>query len=140
MSGRRETDIRIIFTEAETILSAGREHAVGLRNALGCQVIQHDTDIGFIASRHPAFESFGAKPRIDAGVKTLSRSLFVSGCSVDLTGKEKVIDLLRFKRTLQIARIVLVIFNRVTRPHQISIFQSFHSMNHFDLNIERKTG
>ena len=61
---------------------------------------------------------------IDTGKQTLGGSLFVAGGAVDLACQEQTLDLLGLHRDRELARIVEVVLDSVTRTRNHGIFKA----------------
>ena len=84
----RETQIRIVFAQHQTILRAAGEHAIRLGRAARNQIINQHADIGLVAARVPRRFILHAQRGVDARDNALRRSLFVAGGAVDLAREE----------------------------------------------------
>ena len=69
--------------------------------------------------------------------QSLRRRFFVTRGAIDLPSKKQAANLPGFKTALETARIEVIIFNAVTGPHDVGIFQASHGMHHFHLGIKR---
>ena len=75
---------------------------------------------------------------IHTGNQTLRSSLFISGGTIDLSGKIKIPDSLQLKSRLKLGRVKVVIFHCIGRSVDLGIFKTLDSMQCIHLNIERK--
>ena len=72
--------------------------------------------------------------------RPLRRSLFISGCAIDLSGKKQSLDRLGLKRTFQRARIEIVVFDRIAGPGDVRVFQPLDGSHQLNLHVERQAG
>ena len=62
--------------------------------------------------------------RVDARYQTLAAGFFISGRTINLSGKEEVLDLLRLQVMIQLCRIEEIVFNRISRTINLHITKS----------------
>ncbi|SPQ22372.1 7393466b-ccd2-4a43-a0a5-5beb1b3a10ff [Thermothielavioides terrestris] len=84
---RGQPHVGVVRPGAEAELGAGREHAVGLRDALGDEVVDHDADVGVRAGE--------------------------PGRAVDLAGEVEPTDGLGLEAALEAARVDVVVLDAV---------------------------
>src|SRR5207237_10210022 len=94
--------------------------------------------IGFIALRIPGSLVCREKRRIQSGEKPLGCGLFVPRGAVDLAGEEQAPKRLRLKRSMEVARIEIVVLDGVSRPHDVSVLQPADRVHQVELNVERQ--
>ncbi len=115
--------IGIVGAQGQPVLGARREHAVRLGDAARHQIVDHHAEIALGAIEH----DLARRPRPRGGVETrhksLRGSLFVAGRAVDLAGQEQPGAALGLERGAQLARIDMVVFDRVAGPHHAGLFQ-----------------
>ena len=76
--------------------------------------------------------------RIDSCHQPLGCRFLISGRAVHLTCHEKSIDLFHLQRRLQLCRVKEIIFDSISRPVYLHLFQSFDRMKGIQLNLQRK--
>src|SRR5262249_14405327 len=81
---RSQTLIRIVRTQRESILSARREHAIGLAHTTRDEIVDQHTEIAISAIEHMPFATAGATRCIQSRNESLRCSFFVSSRAVDL--------------------------------------------------------
>ncbi len=140
-SERRQPLIGVVGPEPQPELGAGRKHAVGLGHAAGHQVVDHDAEIA-VGPRHDEFTAAAARRqrRIDPRDDPLRAGLLVSRRAVDLPGQEKPRQRLHLERRLQLARIDVVVFDRVARPLDSHLLQARHRAQKRLLHLGRQRG
>jgi hypothetical protein len=115
--------VRVVGAQREAIFGARGEHTVRLGDAARDQIVDHDAEVALGAVEH----DFGRVPCPRGGVETrhkpLRRSLFVARGAVDLTGQEQAAHALGFQRGDQLARVHVVVFDRVAGPDHAGLFQ-----------------
>ena len=80
----------------------------------------------------------GQRRRVETCKKSLCRSLFVACGAVDLAGEKQSAQTFRLQRRLQFARIDVIVFDRVARPHELRILQTGNRRNECVLNFFRQ--
>src|SRR5260370_42343621 len=63
----RQTQVRVVLAQRQTILGAAGEHAVRLGRTAGDEVIHQHADVSFAALRAPGFAAAGQERSVDAG-------------------------------------------------------------------------
>ena len=74
--------------------------------------------------------------RIDTGEDSLRRRFLVAGRAIDLPRKEQARDRLRFQRRFQVARVVVVVLDGVTRAQDMRLLQPPYAAHELDLHIQ----
>ena len=87
-----QTHVGIVLPEQNAVFSSRRKHTVRLVHSLCHQVVDKDTDIGFVASQNKRLATMTVDVCVDAGNDALAACLFISGSAVHLSGKEQVLD------------------------------------------------
>ena len=106
--------VRVVGPEAEAILGPRREHAIGLGDATGHEIVDHDADVGLRAGERNRVTATGAAGRIEAGHEPLRGCFLVTRRPVDLSGQEKSPAMRFVSRTgLQFAGIDEIILDRI---------------------------
>ena len=102
MGQRRETAVGVVVPQQQPIFGAAGEHAVGLVDAAGDEIIDQHADVRLIAVEDERLAAGKSEGRIGAGHESLSGGFLVAGGAVDLTGEVQTGDVLRFERRLQL--------------------------------------
>src|SRR5688572_27623967 len=122
----RQPELGAAMVEEQPILCATREHPVWLVRAPRHQVIDQYPNVSLMATDQQRRRSPRLVRGVGSGDETLGRSFFVAGRSVNLPGKKQSLDLLRFERGIQLGGRREIVFDRVGRPKQLSVFESRH--------------
>ena len=93
-----KASVGVVAAERETVLGPTGEHAVGLVDTAGHEVVDHHAQIGFFAAEHEWFLALQAEHRVRAGEQALPAGLFVAGGAVDLPGEVEPRYVLSFQR------------------------------------------
>src|SRR5687767_10269563 len=109
----RKAQVGVVLTQQQTIFRATREHSIRLARAARDEIVDEHADVGFVATRPPRRAILHAQRRIDAGENALRRGFLVSSRTVDLASKKKTGDEFGLEAVLQVARIEIVVLDRV---------------------------
>src|SRR5512134_1216807 len=90
-------EISVIMAQEKPVFGAGSEHPVRFLCAFRHKVINEDPDIRFMACQDKRFPAQDHPGRVDPCHKPLCSSLFISGCAVYLSCKEKALNRLCLK-------------------------------------------
>ena len=74
---------------------------------------------------------------INTGHNTLGGCFFITGSTINLAGQEKILYYLGLQGIVQILRIKIIIFYRISRLEYHGIFQALNSVQGFQLNLKR---
>ena len=132
--------IGVVGAESQPILGAAGEHAVGLGHTARDQIIDHDADIGLVPPQHDFRGPRGGAGGVQTGNQPLSASLFIPGRTVDLTGQIEPRAALDLQRRRQLARIDVIVFDRIAEPEHLDLFQSGHGAQEGVLRLRRDRG
>ena len=77
---------------------------------------------------------------IDACKQTLGGGLFVAGGAIDLAGKKQALDGAGFKVALQVTRVEIVVFNRITRAQDVRVLQTGDGAHQGVLDVKWQAG
>ena len=113
---RRQPLVGVVDPQAEPVLGARGEHPIGLADAARDEVVDEHADVGFGAVEGDAVGPGGEARRIEPGDKPLRRRFLVAGRAVDLAGQEEARKALRLERRRELARIDVVVLDRIARP------------------------
>ena len=75
---------------------------------------------------------------INARHQSLGSSFLISGGSINLSGKEKIFNILKFKGSLQLSRVEIVVFDRIGRTINFDILKAPYIPQSFELNLKRQ--
>src|SRR5690606_15820504 len=84
------------------------------------------------------FSALNGKCGIDSGHQSLAAGFFVTGRSVDLSGKEKPSHPSGFHRWPKLARFDEIVFDGVTRTNYPDIFEPVDHTQQFQLQVGRQ--
>ncbi len=131
--------VGVVLAQLQPEFGAAGEHPVGLRHALGDQVVHQHAQVRLVAPKHEAVGAFaGAQRRVHAREQALRCRFFVAGRAVDLAGEEQAADRTRLERALEFARIEVVVFDRVARAQDVRVGQAGHRTHRRQLDVERQ--
>src|SRR4029078_12285636 len=122
--------------ESEPVRGTAREHSIGLIYALSHEGIDQDANVSLTSSRTPRSTLKRTECRVHPSNQPLCSCFFVSGGTVNLSGKKEIADGFRFQRRLQRAWVVIVVFDRIPRTGDVCLFQALNRMNKLQLNVE----
>jgi len=121
----------------EPELRPRRQHAIGLVQSLGDEIIHHHADVPVRALQLDALLPPDVAHRVDARQEALGRGLLVPGGAVDLSCAEQP----RHPKVAQVApqrpRVDEVILDGIARAHHVAVCQARHGMQHLELHIRR---
>src|SRR5208282_4689830 len=120
------------------MLGAAREHPVGLVSSLGHEVVDEDSNVGFVPPQDDRSRSPSLACCVYARDQTLTSRLLISGRSVDLTRQKQILDLLRLERWIKLGRRRKIIFDRIGRAQKDCILKAGNAVHHVELHIERQ--
>ena len=66
----------------------------------------------------------GPECRINSGDQALSRSLFITGGAIDLSGEVQILNGLGLEGRVELSRREIIVFNGVTRPDDVGALES----------------
>ena len=137
---RREPGVRIVLAQQQPVFGATGEHAVGLGGSLGNEVIDQHAEVRLAARRHPGLQVAGGARRIQARQQSLCGGFFVAGGAVDLAGEIEPAEALGFERGTQVARIEIVVLDRIAGPREVRLFEAGNAAHELLLDVERQAG
>ena len=125
---RRQPLIRIVGAQAQAVLGARGEHAVGLGDAARNQVVDHHAQVG-VRTRNDELSSrtAGLQRGVDARGNALGPCFLVARGAVDLTCQEQPRQALHFQRREQLARIDVIVFDGVAEALDGDLLQARES-------------
>ena len=122
-AGFRQTQVGVVLAKLQPVLGAAGEHAIGLGNAPGDEVVHQHAQVGLVAPRAPAGVAPRVQRRVDAGEEPLRGGLLVARGAVDLPGEEEPPDGLGLERCLEAPGVEVVVLDRVAGPHEVRVLQ-----------------
>ena len=132
---RCQSKIGIVLSEQNPILGPGGKHPVGLVDSLRDKVVDQHADIGFIAFQNDRLLPFQRPVGIDSRHQTLGCSLFITGRTVDLTGKIESCNPFGFERMVELRRRKIVVFDGVSGAENVQILQPFDLVQRLPLHL-----
>src|SRR5690606_41718203 len=112
--------VGIILTQKRSIFCSGSEHSVWFFGSFGNQIINQNTNTGFVSAKDKWFFFLHFQSRINSCHSPLCSCFFITCCSVDLPGKKQVINQLCFQRMFQLCRRKIVILYSTTWAEKFS--------------------
>src|SRR5680860_1465380 len=113
---RREALIGIVGAEHQPVLGAAGEHAIGLGDAAGDEVVDHHAEIAVgTGDTEALLRARGHERGVDAGNKPLPRSFLIARGAVDLARQEQTRDRLGLQARVKLAWVHIVVFDGVAR-------------------------
>src|ERR1019366_8553837 len=98
----REPELGAPVIEEQAVFGAAGEHSVGLVGSFCHEVIDENTDVGFMAPKDDWVHSPSLVGGVDAGDEALPCSLLIAGSPVDLASQEQVFNPLGFERRIKL--------------------------------------
>src|SRR2546427_6705180 len=114
--------VGVVMAQSQTILRSRSEYPVRLIYAVRHQVVNHDADVGFVATNSKGVAAHCFQCRVNTGDETLTSSLFVARCAVDLASEIEALYAGSLKVMRQFSRINVVVLDRVPGPHNAGFF------------------
>ena len=136
----RQPLIGIVGAQRQPIFGARREHAIRLADAAGHQIVDHDAEIAFGAIEDDRRAPPRSRRGIETGDQALRRSLLIAGGAVDLARQEQPRQALGLQRRRQLARIDMVVFDGIARPHDAGALQPGNGGHQRRLDVLRQRG
>src|SRR5690606_37739838 len=135
-----QTQVSIVFTQHQAVFGTAGEHTIRFIGSQTDEVIHQYTDVGLVSTRAPAFTPLRSTGSIDASKQALCSGFFVTGGTVDLTGKIQTFDKSGFQRVLQITRIKEIVFDSISRTRDMRVFKTTDMAYKLNLHVKRQTG
>ena len=135
---RGQTLIGIVRSQAEPILGAAGEHAIGLGHAVGGEIVDHHADIGLGAIDDELGQRQRGCGSVSAGHKALCSCFLITGGAVDLAREEQSWHILRGKAGRQCPRIDMIVLNGITGPQDAGAFQALDRGDELFLHMQRQ--
>src|SRR5205814_6648962 len=120
--------------QTQAILRSRCEHAVWLRHALRHEVINQDTDIRGCPVQDDGVFAIGSSSRVQSGHQALGSRFLISGGPIDLPGKIESRDPLALKRSLELARVHVIVLDRVAGATHYDLLQPWDRLQQGELN------
>ncbi|MNF42940.1 hypothetical protein D3C84_240100 [compost metagenome] len=135
-----EAQIGVVLAQDKPVFGSRGEHAVRLLGAQGDQVVHQHADVGLVAARAPGFLALGAQRGVGAGEQALGTGFFITGGAIDLAGEEQPADDLGLEAVLQVARVEVVVFDRVAGTNDMGVLHATDGADDLQLHIEGQRG
>ena len=132
---RRQSHVRIVLAEQQSIFRARRHHSIRLIGSLRHQIVDQHTDICLRAFEHQRFIALDHHRRVDPRHQSLRRRLLISRRSVRLPRREQPVDHFELERRLQLQRIDAIILDRIARTHDLRPLEPGDRVQKFDLHV-----
>src|SRR5271169_663591 len=117
-------------------LCARGEHAIRLISAFCDQIVNEDSCIPVRARDYYRILAGQFSGSIDARDKALTASFLVTGSAVDLAGQEQAADALNFKGMKEFPGVYGVVFDGVTGPDHLGVFEARDRGHDGFLNVD----
>src|SRR5208283_363216 len=127
---RQHPQLSTAVVEEQAVFRPAGEHAIGLGSPLCDQIVDHDSDIAFIAPNDERGLSPHLLDGIDASDQSLTCCLLIAGRSIDLARQEKVLQFLRLQRSKKLRWWRKVIFDRIGWSQYNRLLQAWNAMHH----------
>ena len=121
-------------------LSPRREHAVRFGYASRYEIVNHDAEIGLRAGEDDLLLAAGPKAGIGARQEPLCGGLLVACRAIDLTGQIEARQPLQLQRGPELARVDIVVFDRVARPDDADVLEARHGLEERLLHLGGQGG
>src|SRR6476659_8193307 len=121
------------------MLRAGREHAVGLQAAAGCQIVDERADIATATIELDRCPTECGPRCVQASHQPLRRRLFVTGGSVDLSGEKETGDALRLQSPRELSWLDEVVLDGIPWPQKPRLLEAGKRVDQLGLDRRRKT-
>lgn len=116
--------VGVVVAEPESVFGAGGEHAVGVFDAFGHEVVNHDADEAVAAGEGDFGLAGGVAGGVDSGDDALAGGFFVSAGAVDLTGEEEAGEELGHEGRLELEGVGHVVFDGVAGADEFGFFEA----------------
>ncbi|MNS62987.1 hypothetical protein D3C72_960700 [compost metagenome] len=137
---RRQALVGVVLPQQEPVLGAARQHAVGVADVLGDQVIDHRADVAVLARQHDGREPECPARGVDAGDDALGRGLLVARGAVDLPSGEEAGRGLGHQRRRQLGRGDAVVFDGVAVAQDFGVLEAGDGFDEGFLHVFRQAG
>ena len=88
-----QSHIGIVLSEQDAVFGTGGKHTVRFVYPFCDEVVDQYTDVGLVPAQDERLTAVTIDVGVDTSHESLSTCFFISGSSVDLSGKEQVADL-----------------------------------------------
>ena len=135
---RRQPLVGIVGPQQQAEFGTRGEHPIGLADPAPDQIVDHHADIAVSAIEHMRRHSGSESSRIETGHQSLRGCLFVARRAVDLSGKIKPRHRPNLQRSVELARVDMIILDRVARPDHLDAFETGDRRQQRALSILRQ--
>ena len=135
-----QTEIGIVLTKQNAVLSTGSKHPIWLVDPLIDKVVDQNADIGLVAPKNKRILSRKPQNSIHPSYNALCRSFLVTCRTIYLPGQEEIVYNPGAQRVMQVLRIKVIVLDSIGRLEEDGILQPLDSMNGILLNFQRKRG
>ena len=130
--------VGIVGAKRQPVLGARGEHAIGLADPARDEVVDHHAEISVGAADRDRRRAAGCASRIEACDKPLRRGFLVAGRAVDLAGEIEARELQAFERGAELARIDVVVFDRIAGTENRGALKAGHGVDEGGLHVLRQ--
>ena len=135
-----QAQVGVVLAQHQPILGATGEHPIGLGRSARDEIVDHDAEIGLVATRQPGVAALHRKGCVDAGEQALRRGLLVAGRPVDLAGEIEALNITGLQGRLEIARIEEVVLDRIARAGDVRLLETNDRAHQRLLDIKGQAG
>ena len=133
-----QTEIGIVLTKQNAVLSTGSKHPVRLVDTLIDKVIDQNADIGLVAPKNKRILTRKPQDSIHTGNNTLRSSFLVTCRTIYLPGQEEIVYNPGAQRVMQVLRVKVIVLDSISRLEEHGILQTLDGVNSILLNFQRK--
>ena len=137
---RRQALIGVVGSERQPKLGARGEHAIGLGDAMGRQIVDHHAEVRLGAVERRERLAAGLARGVDPRNDPLRPRLLIAGRAVDLAGQEQAAEAARFQRRIEPARVDVVVFDRVAGTEDARMLEARNRGDERGLRLRRQRG
>jgi len=132
-----QAQVGVVGARGDAVLAAGGEHAIGLGDALGDEVVDHDADEAVRPAQGEWWPALRRQPGVGAGDDSLAGGFLVAGRAVDLAGEIQPADELGLEGGFEVAGVDVVVFDAVAGLEHVHVLQTADGPQHGELGVGR---
>mmetsp|Transcript_4784 Transcript_4784/g.10545 ORF Transcript_4784/g.10545 Transcript_4784/m.10545 type:complete len:225 (-) Transcript_4784:863-1537(-) len=140
----RQPQVGIVRSQTDPVLRPRRKHPIRLQSPLSDQIIDQNSDVGFIPPQNKRFRCLlspvrrtGRSSSIGSGDDPLGSGFFVSGRSAYLSCEVESGDGFGFEGVSENPGIDEVVFDVVAGADDFDVFEAFHCTENLELDFFR---
>ena len=132
--------VGVVGPQRKPVLGTRSEHAVGLAHPARDEIVDHHAEIRIGAVEHDRLARTRARRGVEAGDEPLPGRLLVAGRPIDLPGEKQPREPLRLQRRFELARIDVVVLDRVARADHMCALEPGNRRQQRALHFLRQRG